>query len=398
MTINLRSTAAIVGIGETSYSRSTPRSSMDLTAEAFKAAVADAGLAHGDVDGIATHLGTPYGDDYDRMAYGLGLNIRHSAQYFTHGRFKTLALQNAAITVATGLADIVACIHTFKTDSMSAARWVAKPGETDHEGAREGGGPHGQQPAFGLSSMTSGIALATRRYLETYQLADDALMPVVLSARSHAALNPRALLHDEPLTADAYLAEPFDLDPIRPSDGAIYGDGSVVVLVTTAERARSLSKPPVYLRGMQGMRAGREEFLFGPRGLGVLQQGVGPATPEQSPRQVFDMADAEPADIGALYTYDIYSPVVLFALERFGHCELGGAAKFAADGGIAPGGRLPVNTGGGLLAEVHMCGWNLTAEIVRQVRGEAGARQLPRADLLQWAGAGGDSIIFGNEP
>jgi acetyl-CoA acetyltransferase len=395
---DLRSKAVIVGVGETEFSRSSSRSSLALTAEAFKAALTDAGLSHDDVDGIATHLGTPYGDDYDRMAYGLGLNIRHAAQYFTHGRFITLALQNAAAAVATGLADVVACIHTFKTDSMSDTRWVAKPGEEDREGAREGGGPHGQQPAFGLTSMTAGVAMAARRYLQTYGLHDDALMPVALSARLHAALNPRALLRDAPLTADAYLAEQFSMDPIRPSDGAIYGDGSVVVLVVSPERARSLGKPPVYIRGMQGMRAGREEFLFGPRGLGVMQQGTGRGVPEKHPHQVFDMADVRPPDIDGFYTYDIYSPIVLFALERFGHCEPGGAARFAGDGQIAPGGRLPVNTGGGLLAEIHMCGWNMIAEIVRQIRGEAGAGQLQSPGLLQWAGAAGDSIIFGGEP
>jgi acetyl-CoA acetyltransferase len=398
VTIDLRSRSAIIGVGATCYSRSSTKSSLALTAEALKAALADAGLSHDDVDGIATHLGTPYGDDYDRMAYGLGLNIRHAAQYFTHGRFVTLTLQNAAITVATGLADVVACIHTFKTDSMSAALWVAKPGDTDHEGAREGGGPHGQQPAFGLTSMTAGVALAMRRYIELYGLREDALMPVVLSARLHAALNPRALRCNEPLTAEDYVAEPFVMDPIRPSDGAIYGDGSVVVLVTTAERARSLGRRPVYVRGIQGMRAGREEFLFARRGLGVMQQGVGRAAPEKQPNQVFAMADARPADIGGFYTYDIYSPLVLFALERFGHCEPGGAAKFAADGNIAPGGRLPVNSSGGMLAEVHMCGWNSIAEIVRQLRGEAGAGQISDARLLQWVGLAGDSIIFGSQP
>ncbi|WP_155976900.1 hypothetical protein [Nocardia sp. 348MFTsu5.1] len=397
MSIGLRSQSVIIGVGSTPYTRSTSKSGLALTAEALKAALADAGLSHGDVDGIATHMGTPYGDDYDRMAYGLGLDIRHAAQYFTHGRFITLALQNAAITVATGLADVVACIHTFKTDSMSDAKWVAKPGETDAEGAREGGGPHGQQPAFGLTSMTAGVALATRRYLETYGLGNDALLPVAMAAREHAALNPRALLGNEPLTAEEYLAESFVMDPIRPSDGAIYGDGSVVVLVTTAERARSLNRQPVYIRGMQGMRSGREEFLFSQRGLGVLQQGVGPSIPEKHPRQVFDMAGVTPDDIRGFYTYDIYSPLVLFALERFGHCDPGGAAKFVADGGIAPGGRLPVNTGGGLMAEVHMCGWNMIAEMTRQIRGEAGAGQIPDPRLLQWAFPAGDSIIFGSE-
>lgn len=370
---------------------------MSLTSEALKAALGDAGLSRDDIDGITTHMGTPYGDDYDRMAYALGLNIRHSAQYFTHGRFITLALQNAAITVATGLADVVACVHTFKTESLSDSNWVAKPGESDREGAREGGGPHGQQPAFGLTSMASGMAMSMRRYIELYGYGDDALLPVVQSARAHAARNPLALLRDESLTSADYLAQPFLMDPIRPADGAAFGDGSIVVLVTSAERAHNLRKPPVYIRGMQGMRSGREEFLFGRRDLGVLQQGIGRVAAEKHPYQVYDMSDTRPADIDAFYTYDVYSPMVLYALERFGHCEPGTAAAFAADGNIAPGGALPVNTSGGMLAEIHLCGWNSIAEIVRQVRGEAGAGQLPNARLLQWANPIGDAIIFGGE-
>jgi acetyl-CoA acetyltransferase len=149
---------------------------------------------------------------------------------------------------------------------------------------------------------------------------------------------------------------------------------------------------------MQGMRTGREEFLFVPRGLGVMQQGVGPSVPERNPNQVFDMAGIRRGDIGGFYAYDIYSPVVLFALERFGHTSPGDAARFAADGEIAPGGKLPVNSGGGLLAEIHMCGWNMIADLARQIRGEAGTGQISNPELLQWAGPAGDSIIFGSEP
>lgn len=396
--LDLRSQAAIVGVGTSEFSRSSDQSSMSLTALALKAALADAGLTKDDVDGIATHMGTPYGDDYDRMAYALGLDIRHAAQYFTHGRFNTIALQNAAIAVATGLADVVACIHTFKTDSMSDARWVAKPGENDHEGAREGGGPHGQQPAFGLSSMAAGVAFATNRYREAHGLADDFLWPVVESSRRYAALNPMALLREQPVSRDAYLAEPYFMDPLRPADGAVFGDGSVVVLVTSAERARSLPKPPVYIRGMQGMRTGREEFLLSGRGTGIMQQGVGPSKPEKRPSQAYEMAGVSPADIAGFYTYDVYSSLVLFALERFGHCAPGTAARFVAEGDIATGGRLPVNTSGGMMAEIHMCGWNSIVEIVRQMRGEAHGRQLSDTQFLQWAQPVGDSVIFGKEP
>lgn len=398
MTVSLRGEAAIVGVGWTEFSPSSPKSGMRLTAEAFKAALADAGVARDEVDGITTHLGHPYGDDYDRMASGLGLNIRHAAQYFSHGRYVTLALQNAATAVVTSMADIVACVLTWKNDCLTGLNSPGVPGAGDREGAREGGGPHGQEPAFGLSSIAAGAALSMRRYMQIYGVEGDALMPVVLSAHAHAARNPLALRHGNPLSREQYLAQPFSMDPLRKADGALFGDGSVVILVATAEKARTLRKPPVYIRGMQGMRTGREEFLFGKRGLGVHQQGVNGETPEPHPHQVFEMAGAEASQIDAFYTYDIYAPMVLFALERFGHCAPGQAAGFAASGAIGPGGSLPVNTNGGMLAEQHLSGWATMAEITRQLRQEAGPTQVPQAKLVQWGTTWGDSIIFGSEP
>ena len=96
----------------------------------------------------------------------------------------------------------------------------------------------------------------------------------------------------------------------------------------------------------------------------------------------------------AVYTYDAFSPLVLFVLERFGFCGAGEAIDFVQDGAIGPGGRLPVNTSGGLLSEAHIGGWNHIREMVRQIRGTVGPRQIAGADVLQWATVWGDSIIM----
>jgi len=102
-------------------------------------------------------------------------------------------------------------------------------------------------------------------------------------------------------------------------------------------------------------------------------------------------------DVKALYTYDAFSPLVLFTLERFGFCGTGEAADFVQDGRIAPGGALPVNTNGGLLSEAHIAGWNHIREMTRQLRGAAGPRQIENADVLQWAAVWGDSFILTKE-
>jgi acetyl-CoA acetyltransferase len=98
--------------------------------------------------------------------------------------------------------------------------------------------------------------------------------------------------------------------------------------------------------------------------------------------------------VQGFYTYDAFSPLVLFALERFGYCGVGEAAAFVQDGRIAPGGALPVNTSGGLLSEAHVAGWNSICEMTRQLRGTAGASQIRDARALQWGTAWGDSVIL----
>lgn len=394
MTLDMKNQAAIVGIGVTDLVELSPKSTIGLAAEAMKAALADAGAGIGEVDGIAVHTGVPMGVDYDHIVPALGMNLRYVAQYWTHGRWVTQNLQNAAFAVATGMADMVACVLALDLEQM-------RPffgGLSDAEGSREAGGPHGQAPAFGLTQPHVGAALSAQRYFAKYGLGEPDLLPVVASMRAHAALNPHALRGAGGFDPQTYIDEPLILDPLRLSDCALPTDIGVVLLVTSAERAARYAKKPVFLRGMQGMRSGRQEFLFGARDLGVWQQDESGDPPEPHRDQVFDMAGVTREQIDALYTYDAYSPLVYYVLERFGYCAPGTAPRFVRDGHTLPGGKLPLNTSGGMLGEGYACGWHSLVEIVRQLRGEAGPRQIAAAKYLQWGTNWGDSIIFGNEP
>jgi acetyl-CoA acetyltransferase len=168
----------------------------------------------------------------------------------------------------------------------------------------------------------------------------------------------------------------------------------VVVLLTSMERARDLKQKPVRIAGMQGMRSGRDEFIFAPPGLGIGQQPVGPVRSRPVDVEVYGSAGVDRSVVRALYTYDAFSPLPLFVLERFGFCGGGEAIDFVQDGAIGPGGKLPLNTSGGLLSEAHIGGWNHIREMMRQIRGTAGPRQIPDAQVLQWATAWGDSVIM----
>ena len=380
--------AAIVGIGCSAFGRGLADSQLRLAATAFKNALADAGLERGDVDGLSIHLGWPLGPDYDRVAEAFGLEIRYVNQAWLHGRFVTNALQHAVLAVSAGLANVVACVTAV---SFTRERgFLGGPG--DIEGNREEGGTHGEAPPYGLTAPAGGAALAMQRYMHCYGATSAQLAAVPIAIRKHALKNPRAIMQ-EPLTLAAHQAARMVVDPLRLFDCCLINDGAAVVLIATNERARDLRQKPVAVIGMQGTRSGRDEFIFAPRGLGINQQGRKDGA-RPIDLEVFAQAGVARENVQGFYTYDAFSPLVLFALERFGYCGPGEAAEWVQGGRIELGGALPVNTSGGLLSEALVAGWNSICEMVRQLRGSAGASQIANASVLQWGTTWGDSVIL----
>lgn len=383
---------AIVGIGQSVFGRFLPTSQIGLGAQALRAALADAQLDRADIDGLSLHMGWPLGADYDRVAEVYGLEVDYVHQSWTHGRFVTSALQHAAMAVATGMASVVACITAISfTRELSI---LGGPG--DPEGMREQGATHGENPVYGLTSPAVGAALAMQRYMATYGATSAQLAAVPVALRKHALLSPYAVMK-MPLTVEQHQASRMVVDPLHLFDCSLITDGAAVVLLTTLDRARDRPHTPVVIAGMQGIRSGRSEFIFAPPGLGINQQPTERVTPRARDLAVYDRAGVGRTEMDGFYTYDAFSPLVLFALERFGFCEAGDAASWVQGGRIELGGELPVNTSGGLLSEAHVCGWNSVNEMVRQLRGTAGPRQIPDARNLQWGTCWGDSIIMRRE-
>ncbi len=387
--MQLNGQVAIVGIGQSEFGRYLPLSQLGLGAAALRSALVDAGLERRDIDGLVLHMGWPLGADYDRMADVYGLEVDYVHQSWTHGRFVTSALQHAVMAVACGMAEMVACITAISFTREQSI--LGGPG--DPEGMREQGATHGENPVFGLTSPAVGAAFAMQRYMALYGATSAQLAAVPIAFRKHALLSPYAVMK-KPLTLEDHQSSRMVVDPLHLFDCSLITDGAAVVLLTTAERARSMPQRPVYIAGMQGLRSGRSEFIFAPPGLGINQQWCGKVTPRERDLVVYHRAGIERDAIQGFYTYDAFSPVVLFALERFGFCGAGEAADWVQGGRIELGGELPVNTSGGLLSEAHVCGWNSICEMVRQLRGEAGPRQIPNARLLQWGTCWGDSVIL----
>ena len=358
------------------------RTALSLAVDAYQLALDDAGLKREDIDGI---IQLSFGYDYDRFLEAVGTDVRYAYQGWGHGRFIAPMLQHAAMAVATGMAKAVAIVHGRRRKAY---------GQTaDHEMWRQGLGPHGESPAFGALGPVFGAAIAAQRYFHRYGGSNEDLAPIAVAFRKHARLNPIAVRRDPMTTAD-YLKSRWIVEPLRLFDCCQNNDGGACIIITSAERARDCRKTPVYISGMQGVHAGRQFHNLTLPGLGVAQQDVYQYKPEPADLYAYQMAGITHKDVDALITYDAFSPLVLFGLERFGFCGPGEAREFVKNGRIELGGELPVNTSGGLLSEGHVVGWNLFIEAVRQLRHECGERQVKEAEIVQYGSFLGESVIF----
>ena len=240
-----------------------------------------------------------------------------------------MALQQAALAVAAGLAEVVAGIAVA---SFTRERDILG-GPGDFEGMREEGGTHAENPPYGLTAPAAGAALAYRRYMSLYGATTDALGEVAVTLRSHARRNPNAVMR-KPMTLDDHHSSRevvAPLPPLRLLHRERRGGGGPRHLRRNG--ARDLRKPPVLVSGMQGIRAGRDEFIFAPPGLGINQQRPGRVTPRPEDGDAWRMAGIERGDVAGLYTYDAFTPLVLFVLERFGFCGPGRGARLGCAAG-----------------------------------------------------------------
>lgn len=379
---DVRDKAAIVGVGHNSYDRNPDSIELGTLASAFRNALEDAGLTHTDLDGIIANSVPPEGC-MDRLPELLGLgNVRYAFQSWGHGRINATVLSVAALATFAGMADYIACFSCF---SLAGARVSFQGPRTgfNPEVMREGGGPHLETPAYGNVSTTGGVAMAMQKYLMRYGYTSEDLGVVSVTQRRWASLNPGAFLRNHPMTLDDYLQSRYIIEPMRLPDNAIPVNFAVCAIVTTAERARDCRKKPVYISGMQAANSGNETFVFGRSHLGVARQTEGPykAPGDQT---VYRMSGLSVEDVNVVGIFDTSSPLVPFALEEFGYCKEGEALAWMKGGRSGPGGDLPVNTHGGSLSEGMTGGNGAVVELVRQLRGEAGARQVPGAEVAQY--------------
>ena len=372
--------AAIAGIGATEFSKDSGRSELRLACEAVSAALADAGLAPSEVDGLVTFTMDSNAEIAVARELGIG-SLRFFSQVGYGGGAACGTVHHAALAVAAGAADAVVCYRALNERSGRRFGQVAA-GAT--AAPTTSGIDNGWHYPMGLSTPAATVAMAARRYMHTYGATSADFGTVAVADRRHAALNPNAWFHGKPITlADHQESRPI-VDPLRLLDCCQESDGAVALLVTSLERARSLRQPPaVLLASAQG--SGPDQFTmtsYYNRDLAALpEMGVVASS-------LWRSAGIGPADIRTAVLYDHFTPYVLMQLEELGFCGRGEAPGFIADGAIEIGGRLPLNTHGGQLGEAYIHGMNGIAEAVRQVRGTA-VNQVPGdGPVLVTAGTG----------
>jgi acetyl-CoA acetyltransferase len=362
-----------------------------MAGDALVGALADAELEKGAVDGLIVQIGSPRGADYDTIAQTFGLDIRFCSQTWPHGRFTATVIAQAAMAVACGLASRVACILAMKNSD------IGRIGEANNpfffEQFRENGGPHGEEGSIGMTSPVAGAALAFDLYCRRYGKDRELLAEIPLTFRRHASLNPDAVAR-KPMSLADYQAARSIVEPLRLFDCSLVGDGAVCLIVAARGTAPG-GRPVPTLTGMQGVTAGRETFIFAPRGLGVAQQSTRRSTlTEARSRPVYAMAGAQPETIDVFGVYDSFSPLPVYAFEEFGFCGAGEGLDWIQNGRIGLSGELPTNTNGGQLSHAQVNGWGQLRELILQLRGEAGDRQVVGARTAMWASCCGDALIF----
>ncbi|MGH9030334.1 MAG: lipid-transfer protein [Acidimicrobiales bacterium] len=354
---------AITGIGATEFSKSSGRSELRLATEAVSASLEDAGLTGADVDGLVTFSADTNPEIEIARSLGMG-DLTFFSRIHYGGGAACATVQQAAMAVSSGIADVVVCYRAFN----------------ERSGNRFGTGVQGRPPApnaenanfawyapDGLLTPASWVAMFAQRYLHATGATTEDFGRVAVADREHAAKNPAAWFHGKPITLSDHQQSRWIVEPLRLLDCCQESDGAQALVVTSLERARDLARAPAVIRAAaQGSGSDQDMMTSYYRDDMTRLPEMGVVA-----RQLWETSGLSPDDVQSAVLYDHFTPFVLYQLEELGFCDFGEAKDFVRDGNLLMGGRLPTNTHGGQLGEAYIHGMNGIAEAVRQVRGTA---------------------------
>jgi acetyl-CoA acetyltransferase len=371
--VSCRGGAALVGIGRTEYFRrghSHPRTALEMAATAILAALSDAGLSIEDLDGFAYHSG---GLETALLAQWLGLpDVRFSASVTGGGNGTAGSVGLAAAAITSGMASVVVSVTSLQQRDHRLGAVFAKPSDQREAIPAYGPAPTPERDFIAPSGLVGPgqlFALLARRHMEQYGTQREHFAEVAISTRLNAIGRPGALCR-EPLTKGEYFSARMIADPLCLFDFCLESDGAVAVVTTSADRAKDLRRPPVYVAAAVMGGAGRWGQAIG--WLGMPEEYFASSGHRPLAARLYGMADVTVADVDVALLYDHFTPMVLMQLEDYGFCPVGESGPFVAEGKIRyDGGSIPVNTHGGNLSEAYIMGMTHVVEGIEQIRGTA---------------------------
>jgi len=379
---HLERRAILSGVGQSQIGRRLLRTDLDLTCEAALAAITDAGLTTGDIDGLACYPG-PMGTTAPGFAgpgtpdvqdaLGLQLGWHGSGG---EGPAQLAPVMLAALAVAAGL-----CRHALVYRTVTEATAAAGTGRLGiGAGARSVSGFAQWVIPFGAMSAANWLALHAVRHMHEFGTRREHLGEIALTARAHAALNPAAV-YREPLTMDDYLGARMVTWPFGLYDCDVPVDGSTAVVVSSADAARDLPHPAVRIDAVGSAIRGRPVW--------DQWEDLTTMAARDAAAQLWARTDLKPADVDTIQLYDGFSWLTLAWIEALGFCQRGEGGPFVEGGRVRLGGALPLNTWGGQLSGGRLHGFGFLAEAIRQLRGECAARQVKDCEVAVVAAGGG---------
>jgi acetyl-CoA acetyltransferase len=365
--------AAIAGVGHTEFSRHAGRTELQLACEAITSALADAGVTPADVDGLVSYTIDPV--EETELVRSVGFQeIGFSSRIPYGGGGSMGTLLHAASAVVSGAADVVVAYRALR----------ARSGATRFGGAKTSPSPTSQHSGstamqwampFGVLTPASWMALNSTRYMHEFGVTSADIGRAVVQLRAYAAVNSAAWGYQRPITLEEHQASRWIAEPcLHLLDCCQETDGSVALVITSAERAADLTPVPVVIGAAAGAGLFEQEIAsdhYRPD-LSIMDGSVALA------RRLFGGFGISRGDIDVAMIYDAFSPILLMQLEALGFCGFGEAKDFIAEGNMAMDGSLPCNTNGGLIGEGYIHGLNLVLEATRQLRGTA-VNQVPDA-------------------
>ena len=353
----LKDKTAIVGIGQTEFSKSIDSTELNLACKAIKNALDDAGIHPNQVDALGsfTYEETPEFEIARNLGFG---NLTYWSQAPYGGGASCAAIGHVAIAIAAGIASVGVVWRSRKRGDPSSRMWSHTEEKIfDHW--------KWSRPS-GLVRPVDESSMLMRRYMHDYGYTREDLANVSIQLRKYANANQNALMNEKKLSLDDYMNARMISDPLCLYDNCLESDGAIAIVITNLDIAKKLNNKPAMIHSFSQGMSKEHQLMTHYHSDNPLE-----SSSYVTAKNIWRLSDYAPKDIDVAQIYDAFSPMIPFSLEAYNFSPQGESLNLIKEGLIGINGDLPVNTSGGSLSEVYLHGMNLITEGVKQIRGSS---------------------------